>query len=340
MRILTFVRTALAAALLTAAPAFADGPAQETPDIAAPPIPQQPPVRAAPTPPAEPAATPAPVGQTGAISLPQNTGLALNVPQGYRFYPADQARAFLQRSNTVAPPGEVLGLLAPASVRIDQPDAWATVVSFQPIGHVPNENAAKLTDPAFEGDVRAARQRASRPFEGFALAPAFAEAGPSLSWAERTAPPAAGGRDLRHELRLLGRNGVATLASIGAADQMGAMTAAAPDYLTMLQFGAGQRYTDFAGTDRVADFDIPGLVTGESKAQAQMLVGEAASTDAPAPTQETGGGAGLMGMFPWIAAGVAGLAAVGYLAARMMRRRRDEDLDEPEASDGNITPPA
>jgi uncharacterized membrane-anchored protein len=346
MRIPTIVRAVLAAAFLAATPAFADGPAQPTPDVAAPPIPrpapapveQQPPVRAAPVPPAEPAATPAPIGQSGPISLPQSTGLALNVPSGYRFYSADEARAFLQRTNNAAPPGDILGLLAPANIQINQPDAWGTVVSFQPIGYVPSDNAGKLTDAAFEGEVRTARQAASRPFEGFALAPAFASSGPSIVWAERTLPPATQGRDLRHEIRLLGRNGVATLASVGSADQMGAMQAAAPDYLSMLQFGAGQRYADFAPSDRRADYDLPGLVTGVPLSQ-QNAVAEAASTDMQPATSSTSG-AGLMGLFPWIAGGVAVLAGIGYMLFRGRRRDVGEpDYAEASAKDDNVTPP-
>jgi len=330
---------ALIVSALCATPAFADGPAVATPDVAAPPVAPpaaQAPVRAAPVP-AEPAATPAPVGQTGAIALPAETGLALNVPQGYRYYTADEARGFLQRNGAANPPGDILGLLLPAGADPRAPDVWGSVVSYQPIGHLATDSAGALTAPTFEAEVRAARVGQNRAFEGFAAAPAFVAAGPSLSWAERSAAPGSGGRDLRYEQRLLGRNGVAGLTTVGSADQLGAITGAAPNLLTMVAFGAGQRHADFNPTaDRASDWTLPALVTGNAPVDPQA---EAAMV-AAGPTDGTQTSGGLLGgMFPWIAAGVAVLAGLGYLVARMMNRGRREEEYEDD-SDPNISPPA
>ncbi len=338
IRMLACSRALILAAFL-AAPAYADGRGPATPDVAAPPVTrpapvEQAPVRAQPVAPtAEPAATPPPVGQTGSISLPAETGLALTVPRGYRFYDTAQAQAFAQRNGAAIPAGNVLGLLLPAGATPTTPDTWGTIVTFQPIGHVATDGAARLADPAFEAEVRAARVGANRPFEGFAAPPAFVEAGPTVSWAERSAVPGAGGRDLRHEVRLLGRNGVAGLTTIGSADQMPAVTAASTEMLRMVAFGAGQRHGDFiAGTDQASNWDIASLVTGAPPAAEQALVADAASTGAPA----SGGGL-LGGMFPWIAGGVVVLAGAGYLVARAMGRRR-EDADEFAPADDPVDP--
>lgn len=325
MRLIAAARLILVAALF-ATPAFADGKPRPTPNVAAPPV------RAAPV---QPPVGPAPIGQTGAIALPQSTGLALNVPRGYRYYSADEARAFLARNNASPPPGDILGLLAPAGTRIDLPDSWGTVIAFEPIGYVPNDNAAALSNANFEGQVRSARSSQSRPFEGFAIAPSFAESNPCVTWAERTAAPGQGGHDLRFEQRLMGRNGVTDLTSIGSADQMTAMQAAAPELLRMVTFGAGQRYSDYnPASDQKSRFDIPGLVTGQPVATAQNLTGEAASAEgAPATSSPIGGG--LMGLFPWIAGGVVLLAGAGYM---LMRKRKpaEEDYDD----DPNVNPEA
>ncbi|HRE45432.1 MAG TPA: DUF2167 domain-containing protein, partial [Terricaulis sp.] len=71
------------------------------------------------------------------------------------------------------------------------------------------------------------RAQQNRPFEGFIVAPAFEPGAPSLAWAERAARPGAQGADLRHESKALGRYGVATLTSIGSADQLNEIAAAA-----------------------------------------------------------------------------------------------------------------
>ncbi len=338
-RLAACARGLLLAALM-ASPAFADGRhARPTPDVAAPPV-QQAPVRAAPIAPATPATLPAPIGQTGAIALPAETGLALNVPRSYRFYTADAAQEFLRRNNAAAPSGQILGLLMPAATNPTTADAWGVVLSYQPIGHVATDGTAKLADPALEAQVRAARVGANRPFEGFAQPPVFVLATPSLSWAERSAAPGVGGRDLRYEIRMLGRTAVSGLTAVGSQDQLPAVTAAAPDLMTMLTFGAGQRYSDFSqGADQVSAYDLAALVIGAPEAS-QGLVADAASAEGGGLQTVSSGGGGLLGgLFPWIAGGVVVLAGIGYLVARMMSRRNADDLDEVEdEADANITP--
>jgi uncharacterized membrane-anchored protein len=308
-------RAALAALALfvafVAAPAFADGPGDAGPDVAAPPA------QAAPQPTADPSA--APEGRTGIISVGDGA-LTLNVPDGYRFYSAEQAHAYLQRNNAPATSGAVLGLLARDGADIRQPGTWATVVSYDAIGYVTPETAAGLSDADFESDVRSARAAQNRVFEGFAAAPAFDAAAPSLVWAERVAAPGAQGADLRHEQRMLGRQGVACLTSIGSADQMTEIAAAADDLRAMLGFPEGQRHADFQpASDQVSAYSVPGLVTGVTT-QPQALA-EGAGGEG-----QTAFG-GLSGWFPWIALGVVLLAGGGYL----LMRRRGEDEDASEA---------
>jgi hypothetical protein len=182
-----------------------------------------------------------------------------------------------------------------------------------------------LADTNFEVDVRTARASQSRPFEGFASPAAFDAttdaARPELVWAERSAPPGSQSPDLRFEQRALGRHGVATLTSIGSADQMPEIQSAATEYKSMLSFPEGRRYSDFAAaTDQVSAYTIPGLVTGVSATETL-----AANAGASSGEQQTGIG-GLSGWFPWIALGVVGLAGAGY----MLTRRRAPEVEEDE----------
>jgi len=308
------MRATLAAlALFMAAPAYADGPGDGGPNEAAPPV------RAAPTttpPAAQPAA--APEGRTGIVPL-GNSGLTLNVPAGYRFYNAAEARAYVQRANQQLPSGEVFGLLARQGEDIRAPGTWATVVSYEPIGYVQPETASGLSDANFETQVRDARQTQNRRFEGFATAPSFNAEAPYVVWAERVAAPGgAGGKDLRYEQKILGREGVACMTSIGSADQQTAIAAAAADLRGMISFPEGKRHADFqAASDTVSEYSVPGLVTGVPVSRPQLV--NVAET-----TGQTSFG-GLSGYFPWIALGVVILAGGAYL---LMRRRDDEEYDE------------
>src|SRR5689334_10750057 len=305
---------ALLAALLLLAPAsaFADGRGSAGANVAAPPT--QPAPQANATAPA--------AGRTGQISL-MNGELSLNVPSGWKFYPAEEAYAFLQRTNAPAPSGSVLGLLVKGNANPRQAGTWATVVSYDPIGYVQPETASGLSDPNFEGTVRTARATQSRPFEGFAAQPAFDSSAPNLLWAERTASPgAANGADLRVEEKTLGRYGVASLTSIGSADQQPQIIGAATQLKTMLSFPDGRKASDFqAATDHVSTYSVPALVTGVPAAagQAQTLA-ETPTTSGQAQT--------AFGGFPtygWIAAGVAVLAALGFV---FMRRKKPEEEGE------------
>lgn len=303
-----------ALALFIAAPAFADGPGTPEPNVAAPPV------RAAPvTPPANSGAPPE--GRTGVIPL-GNDGLSLNVPAGYRFYSAQEARAYLQRANASVPPGEIYGLLARRGEDIRAAGTWATVISYDNIGYVQPTTAAGLSDTNFEDQVRSARQTQSRRFESFAAQPSFNAETPYLVWAENVAAPGgATGKDLRYEQKILGREGVAGMTSIGSADQLPQIGEAAAALRGMLTFAEPRRHSDFtAAYDRVSDYSVPGLVTGVPATQVL-----AASDTANTGTGQTAFG-GLAGYFPWIALGVIVLAGGGYLLMR--RRNDDDDLEE------------
>lgn len=295
---------AAALALFIAAPAFADGPGDAGPDVAAPPV------RAQPIPPSNDSAAPA-QGRTGAVALDD---IALNVPAGYVFYPASEALGFLQRNNASTPPGAVLGLLAREGANVRQPGTWATVVSYDAIGYVQPTTASGLGDSNFEANVRDARASQNRPFEGFATNPAFTSETARLRWAERAARPGSQGADLRVEEKAMGRYGVAGLTTIGSADQLGDIIVASSALSSMLSFPAGRAHSEFdAAADQVSAFTVPGLVTGVAQ-QPEAAV-------AAAETGQTGFG-GLAGWFPWIAVGAIGLAIAGYM---LMRGRRNED---------------
>lgn len=306
-----FTRALFALALIAAPAAYADGPGDAGPDVAAPPV------RAEPAAPAAETAS-APVGQSGAINL-QNGDVALNVANGYLFYSADEARAYLQRASAPAPSGSILGMIARQGDDIRAPGTWATIVTYDAIGYVQPETAAGLSDANFETNVREARSGQGRRFEGFAATPAFDAATPNIVWAERVAAPGSQAKDLRYEQKLLGRHGVAGLTSIGSLDQMPQIEAAAGALRGMLSFPAGRTHADFqAASDAVSTYSVPGLVTG--------VANEAPAAEIAAVQGETQTNfGGLAGWFPWVAVGVVLLAVAGFVLMR--RRRSDDEID-------------
>jgi uncharacterized membrane-anchored protein len=251
--------------------------------------------------------------------------VTLNVPRNYRFYGPEEANAFLERTNAAPPSGTVLGLVAPAGANVRAPGTWATVVSYDALGYVQAETASGLTDTTMETQVTEARRAQGRPFEGFAVEPAFDPGSePALVWAERTAAPgAANAADFRFEQKKLGRYGVASLTSVGSADQMPDIQAAADDLSGMLSFPEGRTYGEFlAASDEVSTYTVPALVTGVDPA----LPAAEPAADGSGSSQ-TGFG-GLAGWFPWIALAVVVLAGLGYWLMRPRDRTADDDDDD------------
>ena len=303
-------RALFALALFVAPAAYADGPGDAGPDVAAPPV------RAEPIAPAAETAS-APQGQSGAINL-QNGDIALNVADGYLFYSAAEARAYMERNNASAPSGSVLGMVARVGDDVRAPGTWATIISYDAIGYVQPETASGLRDASFETSVRDARAGQGRRFEGFAAQPAFDAAAPHVLWAERVAAPGAQGKDLRYEQKVLGRHGVAGLTSIGSLDQMPDIEAAAAALRGMLSFPAGRTHAEFqAASDAVSTYSVPGLVTGVANAAPAAEIAAAQGE-----TQTNFGG--LAGWFPWVAIGVVLLAIAGFV---LMRRRNQDELE-------------
>ena len=97
---------------------------------------------------------------------------------------------------------------------------------------------------------------------------------------------------------------------------------AATQLKSMLSFPDGRKAADFqAATDHVSAYSVPGLVTGVPAAAAAQALAATPATSGQAQT--------AFGGFPtygWIAAGVAILAALGFV---FMRRKKPEE-ESPE----------
>jgi hypothetical protein len=282
------------------------------------------------------------------------------VPANYYFVPAADARAYLQRIGAPAPAGEVHGMIAPAGVRSIDPGFWGAVVSTNPLGHVAEERADRFVAADFVEEARAARPASAPRLEGFAVAPIHDRSRHLTAWTERSAGGASA-RTIRSEQRLLGRNTVAGVTIDARADQLGAVSSAAPDIARMISFPAGQTYADYAPAgDPAPVYDLPSLVTLKPKpagpavaatasepgpaapsspakgipAQSKGLQSiETAATDGPPASAPTVTQAQIQQWLPWIGGGLIALAVIPWLVG-LARRGRGGDAPPPR--EGNI----
>lgn len=350
------IRTILAVATIalvagTASLSFADGmgPRQTKKQAAA----------------AKAAAAPASFGQTGEVSLPG--GLKLMVPANYYYVGPQEARAHIQRIGAQQPAGEVLGMVAPASARPIDDGFWGAVLSSNPLGHVAEERPERFVAADFPDEVRSARPASAPRLESFAVAPAYDRNRKAASWIERTAGPATA-RTVRSETRLLGRTKVVGVTIDARADQLPAVSAAAPDIARMISFPAGQTYADFVPADGAPLYDLPSLVTLKAKPTTTTVVAEPAATPAvtasPAkgiPAQSQGlqkvgdsteppsassfSTATLQPWLPWIGGGLIALAVIPWLVGMARRQqgagvrtRPAQNNTAAPANDPNLTP--
>lgn len=249
-------------------------------------------------------------------------GLIVSTPSSFVFYPAQEARAYLERINAPAPRGAVLGMLAPLG-RTPADDAfWGAVIGFEPIGAVPEEGAEAVRSPAFLAETRDARGPNAPRLEAFQPWPKYDPARDTLVWAERTAGGPTAPRDVLYAHRVLGRQGVATVDVRLRPDQLGEALAVGPTLITLIRFAEGERREDAAPADRRSAYDVPGLITGRPM-------------PAPAAARDTGLAAFAAGLpggaTAWIAGAALGVAAAAGAAFLALSRRR-------KPADDNLTP--
>jgi uncharacterized membrane-anchored protein len=257
----------------------------------------------------------------------KQTGLAdgavqLYTPAGVEFIPANEVPPLLQKGDAAAPPGTVLGGLAPTGAKPGAKDYRLTVISYQQIGHVPESGQADLSSMTFLDSVKAARPTDS--VESFLAPPLYTSNGHVLTWTEQRT--ATGGAEARAEQRFLGRDAVIGLTTIGRADQALPIAAAQPGLAQMIVFSPGYSYIDYvAGTHKASDYDLPALITGKPNAVAMAAAPAPAAPSMFANLPDPPGG-----WAPYLALGGLAVASVGFLA---IRSRRTPAIDDDIPSD-------
>jgi uncharacterized membrane-anchored protein len=303
----------------------------------------------APPPPAPVQAAPveaaaAPVGKTGAVTLAN--GMGLTVPKGYVFFGPDVARAYLARIQKAAPAGELYGIVAPEGAAPDSPKFAGVVLTWNPMGRVPETGIDQLAAANFLEQVKNGRGPLAASPEAFAAQPAYDAQRRALAWGERYAAASPRDPNVRHEGRLLGRRGVTGATGYADASRNTAVKGETASVLAALAYPAGEGYGDFAaGKDPEAEFDVAGLITSVKRPGAAPPV-SAASADAapPAPAAPQNW---LQRWFPWLAAALIGLPVLLWLIFGLPRNRRDNDRndadddddDDDDDSDDDARPP-
>lgn len=206
----------------------------------------------------------------------------LDVPEGYYFLDATDAQLVLEKFWGNPPDKTVTGMIFPRSGWA-WTGAWGAPISYDPLGHVADEDAGSTDFDALLTQMKQDIQdgnswRKENGYDaitlvGWAEPPHYDATTKELYWAKDLHFDGAESDTLNYDIRELGRKGVLVVSFVADMGQLEEVKAAAPDIRKMIDFTEGNRYADFQpGLDTVAAVGIGGLIAGKVVAKTGILL--------------------------------------------------------------------
>jgi uncharacterized membrane-anchored protein len=216
---------------------------------------------------------------TGRISIGAEIA-TLDLPEGYRYLTAGDARYVLEELWGNVPDPEVLGLVVPAGQRV--PVGWVIVVSYQDVGYVEDDDAGSIDFDDLLREMQKEEKEQNPEFRrqgyltgrtlGWAEWPHYDSVAHKLYWARRLRFEGDPEITVNYDVRILGRRGILLLVAVGYEDEMGSLRRGCQVVLEGTEFTAGNRYEDFQpGVDKIAVYGIGGLIAGKLLLKTSIL---------------------------------------------------------------------
>ena len=220
--------------------------------------------------------------KTGKLSL-AGGAVSINIPEQFKFLESADAKYVVEdlwgNPPSTDPP---LGLLMPVSSNVTMAGGYTFIVSFQDMGYVKDDDAAKINyddllkemkkSNVEENEERKKLNLTQLNLVGWAAKPYYDKDRKILHWAKEYGIAGEEVNTLNHDVRVLGRKGVLVLQAVSTMDELDSVNAHINDVLAMVNFTEGNRYSDFdSSTDNVAAWTIGGLVAGKVLAKAGLF---------------------------------------------------------------------
>lgn len=193
----------------------------------------------------------------------------IQVPQGYNFAGADDARQLLEAMGNPTS-GREMGMLVPDS------GDWFVVFEFNDIGYVKDDEKDSLDADAILASIRSGndaaneerRRRGWSTLEilGWEHAPKYDPQSQNLEWAIRGRSD--DGTVVNYNTRLLGRGGVMEASLVVGPEQLAATLPSFKGLLGGYTYKTGHRYAEFTKGDKIAQYGLAALVAGGAAAAA------------------------------------------------------------------------
>ena len=220
--------------------------------------------------------------KTGKISLSGGT-ISMDIPANFKFLESGDAKRVIEDLWGNPPSDAPLGLLMPASSKVMESGSYAFIVTYEDLGYVKDDDAAKinyeeLLETMKKDNIQANLERSKLNLStlnliGWAAKPYYDKDKKILHWAKEYQVPGEEANTLNYDVRVLGRKGVLNLQAVATMEELDSVNAHINDVLSMVSFADGNRYADFnSSTDNVAAWTIGGLVAGKVLAKAGFFV--------------------------------------------------------------------
>jgi uncharacterized membrane-anchored protein len=209
--------------------------------------------------------------QTGHIELTEGD-VALEVPKGYRFLNASDARKVLEDAWGNPEDTGTLGMIVPAGTEATSSD-YAVELSYDADGYISDKDAAStnysemlktMQSDARDGNeerVKAGYDKIS--LIGWADAPHYDPATHKMYWAKELKFGQNEENTLNYNVRVLGRRGVLNMNAIANMTDLETVKTDMQNVLTIANFKAGARYEEYnPATDKLAEYGLAALVAG------------------------------------------------------------------------------
>jgi uncharacterized membrane-anchored protein len=207
----------------------------------------------------------------------------LNLPDGYKYIPADKAQMILHDLWGNPERTDVLGMVVKENYNIADENTWAFIVSYDDDGYVKDEDADKIDYAKMLTEIQESEPEVNeaRVKEGYsemhlvdwAASPYYDKENKVLHWAKKLKFSDADHYTLNYDVRILGRKGVLSMNAIGTIDQLADINTHIPQIIKMAVFTDGNKYKDFnPSMDKVAAYAIGGLIAGKLIAKTGLLL--------------------------------------------------------------------
>jgi uncharacterized membrane-anchored protein len=218
--------------------------------------------------------------QTGDVTL-NSAKAVIHANEKFRFLAASDAQKVLEELWGNPPDSDILGMIVPSDVSLDDEHGWAVVLTYLDEGYVSDSDASKMNYDEILKDLQsstresnAERKKAgygSIQLAGWAERPKYDAANAKLYWAKDLVFDDAKIHTLNYDVRALGRTGYLSMNAVANMTDLPRIQTQMQEVIKMAEFQAGARYADHVSSDRTAEYGLAALLGAGVAAKTGLL---------------------------------------------------------------------